>query len=292
MDESVYQFLYFLVSWELLYWVSRLAMRSLAARSFFHSQVRRDAPAYIVSTAHAIYAASRGFTHLRVLAQAPPILKNHLPQDVTVFVSSIGEKAALTFVNESRRVVQTNASLAGYLTSDLIRVITSYPNLGKLDTIAHHAVFLFCAFVAGWYRIYPFMFSWLILGEASTPFLNMRWFLIKQGMGDTQLMAIVSILFAGLFFLTRFCMYGAGLVYQTKIMSDFPQDIPDVIPNGTIFVVSLGFILNLVWLSKIVKIAMQPTRPAKATTSDTNSAGFTSTPTSSTLNAESKAKAA
>ena len=59
---------------------------------------------------------------------------------------------------------------------DLGHVVAAYPLLGGLDTLLHHGAFLVAAIVAGSQRAFSFAFGWLVLCEASTPFLNARWF--------------------------------------------------------------------------------------------------------------------
>lgn len=119
------------------------------------------------------------------------------------------------------------------------------------------------------------MFSWLIIGESSTPFLNVRWFLIRQGLGHTIFMKLVSIAFAVTFFVTRFCMYGTGLVHALVIYRAFPPGVSHWGPATVMSFVLLGFVLNLVWLAKIAKLVFSSARgksdPAK--TRDTVTAG-------------------
>lgn len=98
------------------------------------------------------------------------------------------------------------------------------------------------------------MFSWLIIGESSTPFLNVRWFLIRQGLGHTAYMTFVSLAFAVTFFLTRFCIYGTGLVHALFNFRAFPPDYPHWGALSVMAFVVLGFFLNLIWLSKIMRL--------------------------------------
>ena len=63
-----------------------------------------------------------------------------------------------------------------YMCYDLGHVVAAYPLLGGLDTLFHHGAFLVAAIVAGSQRAFSFAFGWLVLCEASTPFLNARWF--------------------------------------------------------------------------------------------------------------------
>lgn len=135
--------------WEALYWTVRLALSSSKARRVLAPVVRRDAPAYVVSTVHAMFAASRGIRHIVRLWLAPAMLKVHIPAEKWLTAEM------LPYLDEARTVIITNTSLAGYLLSDLTHVLMQYPNLGKLDTVAHHFAFLCCAVIAGASNLFP-----------------------------------------------------------------------------------------------------------------------------------------
>jgi TLC domain len=105
------------------------------------------------------------------------------------------------------------------------------------------------------------MFGWLIVGEASTPLLNARWFLIRQGLGNSAAMRHVSLAFAAVFFLTRFVIYGSGLAHQITIYRRLPTYINRHLTGTVMIFVVIGFALNLVWLSKIARVALAPNKP-------------------------------
>ena len=77
-----------------------------------------------------------------------------------------------------------------YIVYDLVHVLTNWPQLGGWDTVVHHILFLWCAVINANMGILPFPFGWLILCELSTPFLNLRWLLIKTDQGNGQWMSI------------------------------------------------------------------------------------------------------
>jgi TLC domain len=105
------------------------------------------------------------------------------------------------------------------------------------------------------------MFGWLIIGEASTPLLNARWFLIRQGLGDSAAMKHVSVAFAAIFFLTRFCIYGSGLAHQFRLYRFIPSYINQYLTTVVMLFVVVGFGLNLVWMTKIGRVAFAPNKP-------------------------------
>jgi hypothetical protein len=139
--------------WELVYHVARLALATPRARAALTPIVRRDAPSYVVSTLHALFAATRGARHITRLWAAPANVQLHIPTDEYL------KPAMEPFLTEAHTVIMTNTSLAGYLLSDLIHVLVQYPNLGKFDTIAHHIAFLSCALVAGYGNMFPYVLT-------------------------------------------------------------------------------------------------------------------------------------
>jgi hypothetical protein len=255
-----YTFVSAFLLWEGMYWASVAALNTPRARAALTPVVCRDAPAYVVSTVHAVFAAARGARHLLRLWAAPSVVKLCVPPPRLV------TPAMDVFLAEAASVVVTNVSLAGYLTSDLVHVLWRWPDLGKMDTVMHHVAFLSCALVAGRGLLFPFMFGWLIVGEASTPILNLRWYLIRQGHGDSRMLSHVSKLFAAVFFVTRFCVYGAGLVHLVRTYGDLPKEVSGVSSAAVTLFTFLGFALNLVWLQRIARIAAAPPRPKASST--------------------------
>jgi hypothetical protein len=149
MGLSLHSFVTFFVLWEGIYWLARRLLRAPAAVRLLTPVVRRDGPAYVVSTVHALFAATRGVRHVASLWRAPAVLKNVIP------VGSWLTTDMLPYLPAARAVITTNISLAAYLTSDLAHVIVQYPKLGGADTIAHHFSFLACALVAGSGDMFP-----------------------------------------------------------------------------------------------------------------------------------------
>jgi len=236
------------------------ALPSPARRTLLHNQ----APAYIKSTLHATLVAVRGWVHLYVLYDAPRLSKLQI----------VRYTSEPYIYDESMAVIHTNIILAGYLMSDLIHVLLDFPALGGSDTVLHHLTFLACAIIAGYYKAMPFIFAWLIVGETSTPLLNLRWLLIKCDYTLGKPFAIVEKLFAGTFIFTRLFVYGAGLSHffyillaQDSSQLNFPMWALVLI---AFFVVS-GFALNLVWINKISMAVKRSRRIALEANSISNS---------------------
>jgi hypothetical protein len=125
--------------------------------------------------------------------------------------------------------------------------------------IAHHVGFITAAFVCGSGRILPFPFAWLICGEVSSPFLNLRWYLKLLG-GDSLTMKVTNAVFALLFFVSRVVVYGLGLIHLVTHRAIWMgESLNDVPPQLLLLVVSLlfgGYLLNLTWWSTVFRMGM------------------------------------
>ena len=122
------------------------------------------ASSYVVSAAHALVVSGLGLKIMARLWNAPSYDK--------------------FYVNESTKdfdvidlIERTNWLFFGYMMDDLAHVLMRYPALGKMDMVVHHLVFIICAILAGGTQIYMWQFSWLIIGELSTPLLTAKWFM-------------------------------------------------------------------------------------------------------------------
>ncbi len=256
--------------WELLdvlfrQFLSRYAdsahFRRICPDSKNRATMKAYGTAYLKSTLHALIVSTRGWRHLYVLRLAPAVAKLQLLRnaDDPIYL------AQPTLLPESVGALRTNIVLAAYLLSDLIHVLAEYPHLGEFDTIAHHVAFFACALVAGGNRMVPFMFGWLIIGECSTPVLNMRWFFIKTGNGAHRAFKYIEIAFVCLFVLARVFVYGAGLAYQMYLLRiGTPVLVPMWAMTTVMALVVIGFLLNMVWLVKIAGVLRRSRARAKA----------------------------
>lgn len=259
---DVYLFTGVFLAWQIIYYLSSKLIHiilthpraiSLIPDVKTRATLRVQAPAYLTSTIHALYVAPRGLQHILHLLNAPHSIQIQRP------LKPIPD-AWSHYAAETDRVLWTNLVLAGYLGADLLHVIRLYPKIGKRDTIIHHLAFCGCAIVAGIYELYPFMFGWLAIGEASTPFLNIRWALIRTGYTHGSLFRWVEMGFGIMFVITRLFIYAGGLTYHLSTVLRYPPMAPPwSVMITTSFVVS-GFILNLVWLRGIIRLATGATR--------------------------------
>eukprot|EP00171_Calliarthron_tuberculosum_P021012 IDg21012t1 len=140
-------FLLALVLWELVNALLKAALRRIGRSAWFHRVVpdssARDTlvkhgPTYAKSTLHAVLVGARGWRHLWMMWDAPAEMKLQIMLNGGAVEQLIPGEARI--IHESIGVLRTNVVLGGYLASDLLHVIMSYPELGGVDTVAHHMV--------------------------------------------------------------------------------------------------------------------------------------------------------
>jgi len=212
-------------------------------------------PSYICSIVHSVIVSIRGIYHL-----------------IEFYPKSTIHKLAYPDVG----IIQTNLFFCAYLFYDLFHIIGTYPKLGGVDTILHHAAFMVCSVINGYYEVLPFSFGWLIIGEISTVFLNVRWFLIKTGRGATQALQVVQQLFAMTFFVTRVLIYGMGTInlfqQRTHLQALVHQGrVPKTFLGISLFFIVIGCLLNMFWFKTIATMAFAKNKSTTTTTKTTNS---------------------
>ena len=205
-------------------------------------------PSYIISFLHSIYVTFRGINHLYELWYASNLDKLYIP--------------SIDLIDSYRyahlHVATTNTLFLSYLIYDLVHIIHQYPKLGGVDTIVHHTLFALCSVINGTYGLMAFQFGWLIIGEVSTIFLNIRWFLLKSGRGNSVLLDKVNGMFAITFFISRIGVYTIGIIHLFWYSYDELISLPDVsgVPvlllSMTCGSMLLGWALNILWGYKIL----------------------------------------
>lgn len=212
-----------------------------------HTILQRG-PSYIVSLLHSTYATGRGIMHICNFIHASSIDKVFIP-----------DKEILNSYRWAHlHVVRTNTIFLSYLCYDLIHIILQYPNLGGIDTLIHHLIFASCSVINGTFGVLANAFGWLIVGEGSTIFLNLRWFLLKSGRETGPALDKINGLFAFTFFLTRIGIYSVGIIdlfhYSLPELKSLPavSGVPVPLLGLTCGCVLLGWVLNILWGYKIL----------------------------------------
>jgi hypothetical protein len=161
----------------------------------------------------------------------------------------------------------------GWLTMDFVHCFEKYPKTVGVDALAHHGGFILLTAVQMSWNLLPVVAAWLLVGELSTIALNVRWFLISCGKGDSPALSLTNTAFALLFLVVRIFIYWAGVLHlvvrMLPLLLASPHSAP-VVPLLLLVVaiVSAG-LLNLWWMHKIFKMAAGPgKRTAAADSSD------------------------
>mmetsp|Transcript_16520 Transcript_16520/g.67852 ORF Transcript_16520/g.67852 Transcript_16520/m.67852 type:complete len:309 (-) Transcript_16520:1238-2164(-) len=252
-------------------------------RCFLHpsskEEFRATAGSYITSLVHSLLVSFRGIDHIRRTLPLPMDVRIQPPLNVGA-IDSVAWLGPL----------KTNRIFMAYLLIDMVRIILAWPKLGQYDFIFHHLGFMSVSIVGATTISAPFQFGWLIVGEVSTIFLNIRWFLIKLGYGATsvtitlptplsrfclsrfllkaslflrpQFMTAANFLFALTFFIARIVVYTFGvydLYYSAQYLTR-PNMVGRCMLVGGILI---GYVLNLIWFKKIALIGFSKNRKEK-----------------------------
>mmetsp|Transcript_7865 Transcript_7865/g.20179 ORF Transcript_7865/g.20179 Transcript_7865/m.20179 type:complete len:121 (-) Transcript_7865:896-1258(-) len=103
-------------------------------------------------------------------------------------------------------------------------------------------------------KVFTFQYIWLSLCECSTPFVNLRWVLHVLGLKDTKAYLVNGFFLTMTFFFFRVIVYSFGLyhlytLYPLLLASDKPFASKYIVPSFLV----VGYFLNLLWATKIVK---------------------------------------
>lgn len=142
----------------------------------------------------------------------------------------------------------------------LVRIGFKIPQSKDALLLLHHLI-VFYTFYIGSSR-QPFVGAffcncWLFL-EATTPFLNLRFFLAKMKLEHTLLFQVNQILFAIGYFLVR-------IVFNTMVLCSLwlqPEDVQVKVPVARPVAFVLG-ILQYYWFIEVVQNIIKGTKPKK-----------------------------
>ena len=241
--------------WELLYQTLGLFFQLAAPRlvlrshSKGYSSMANHGHSYACALIHAVVVTARGLQHLAGLVGAPAEVQMMSPMGPGEPGYELAHPTQLT-----------NLLFFSWLCYDICHIISWYPQLGGADTVAHHVGFAIVSAIHGLTGCLPLPFAWLITTELSSPFLNIRWFLINSGRGDTGMMHATNVAFALSFFLSRVLLYGVGVVhlalhtphlFSAALRPRLSPYLAAIVCAQILF----GYGLNLTWASKIYKMA-------------------------------------
>ena len=245
--------LYAMAAWEGLHQSCGLLLRALVrvpgfVREGTDEKLTSQGASYAVALIHSVVVTYCGATHLVALSEAPIEAKIIIAADPSD-----------PWHAPASAVSGTGVIFLSYLLYDILHMALQYPALGGLDMICHHLGFIAATCISGPCGSLPFAFSWLILGEGSSIFLNFRWFLIHTGRGASTLLHAVNAAFAISFFVTRIVVYACGgldlWVHRQTILSTPGVCCTKPLLYCVLGMMCLAYGLNLMWMARIARMA-------------------------------------
>ncbi|EJD44180.1 hypothetical protein AURDEDRAFT_114429 [Auricularia subglabra TFB-10046 SS5] len=142
----------------------------------------------------------------------------------------------------------TFAVACGYFLWDIVHSTTHFAGAGFVA----HAIACFSVYILGFTPFLAYYGVRCLMFEASTPFLNIHWYLLKTGRGGGKL-AMIN----GVFLLTSFFL--ARIIYGTYVSYGFFSTLYEVrerVPPAYVYVYGISNVvlnaLNWIWFSKMV----------------------------------------
>ncbi|KAL5580449.1 hypothetical protein UlMin_012891 [Ulmus minor] len=140
----------------------------------------------------------------------------------------------------------------GYFLTDLAMIYWTFPALGGMEYVLHHALSMFSiiqSLLSGQGLIYILM---VLFSESTTPFVNLRWYLDTAGQKTSSLYIFNGIgLFVG-WLVARIFLF----IYLFIHMFLHFDQVKTIFPLGFYSLLTVPFVLafmNVFWFWKIVK---------------------------------------
>lgn len=220
------------MGWHCIYWISRIL-------SNMFSKTYRDLPDYekgywgasVVSVVHGFYIAYAGY--MAVL-------------EIDMFNS-------LDFFLTTDYTTHCCLVLMGYIMSDWTLAVYYGSKWGGWQAnLIHHtcAIFTWSLLLAGGYgHLFAMVCS---MCEATSPSMNLRWFLDKMNLKATTLYLVNGVVFLILWTWLRVYMFG-WMGYRIYLMREQFFSIPVWQSIALLANYGVGYALQLFWFLKIVK---------------------------------------
>lgn len=156
-------------------------------------------------------------------------------------------------INSTTRLSESVMGISlGYFVADLMMIFWHFPTLGGVEYVFHHCLSMFSIILSvtsGQAQFYIFM---VLLSEATTPFVNLRWYLDASGQKGSKAYTLNGIaLFLG-WLVARILLF---IYFFVHMYSHFHQ-VKQVFPLGYYSLIAVGPVLstmNLLWFWKITK---------------------------------------
>jgi len=146
--------------------------------------------------------------------------------------------------------IKFSCFFVGFLQWDMLWLIYHKKTNHDAAAMVHHVLYIMITHYVIYGTYFCRGFAWLAFGELSTPFLHMRWFYAVMDKKEDRWYLISSLLFSVTFLFSRVVCYGLGLVdlwFARDAWSTLSWGL-----NATVVGLSLLYVLNLFWASKVV----------------------------------------
>ncbi|KAI3457680.1 hypothetical protein Pfo_014343 [Paulownia fortunei] len=140
----------------------------------------------------------------------------------------------------------------GYFLSDLGMIIWCYPSLGGLEYVIHHLLSLVgvtYAMLTGEAQIYTYM---VLISEATTPWINLRWYLNAAGMKRSRAYIINGVVIFLAWLVARILLF-IYLFYHAYLYYDQVKQVHTIGVLLVLLIPAVLSVMNLIWFCKIFK---------------------------------------
>ncbi|CAI9096924.1 OLC1v1033188C2 [Oldenlandia corymbosa var. corymbosa] len=140
----------------------------------------------------------------------------------------------------------------GYFISDLAMIIWFYPSLGGMEYVVHHLLSMISvmySLLTGEGQLYTFG---VLISEATTPAINLRWYLDTAGMKNSKSYIINGVVMFCSWLVARILLF----VYLFYHIWAHYDKVKQLQPFGHFLILAVPSVLaimNSIWFSKIVK---------------------------------------
>ncbi|CAN8308161.1 unnamed protein product [Cochlearia groenlandica] len=156
-------------------------------------------------------------------------------------------------INSTTRLSESMMGISlGYFLADLMMIIWNFPVLGGIEYVFHHCLSMLAIILSvtsGQSQFYIFI---VLLSEATTPFVNLRWYLDTSGQKGSKAYTVNGIaLFFG-WLVARILLF----IYLFVHMYFHFHQVKQVFPLGFYTIITISPALttmNLIWFWKITK---------------------------------------
>ncbi|KAJ3696153.1 hypothetical protein LUZ60_001530 [Juncus effusus] len=144
----------------------------------------------------------------------------------------------------------------GYFIADLAMIFWIYPSLGGMEYVLHHSLSLIAiayTMLSGEGQIYTYM---VLISEATTPEINLRWYLDTAGMKRSSAYLVNGLLMFFAWLVARILLF-IYIFHHMYLHYDMIEKM-HIIGYILVFLVpAVLFVMNLIWFAKILKGVMK-----------------------------------